>query len=266
MADYPNPQKTAFADSPGEYRLVCRTPKPEVNPGEDVTLEVFITGYGRIRGPKVVFYPPKDLVEHTGQGGWVVGRPGLGKLMMTTRGFKHDLLVVTLGVDEECRWLDHDAFVDQNPTSSDVSSIAAEHVQEGNAPITVTFGTKARRRYAPTKSGFLGKLQVLGWRVSGKRRAFWRRVRGRQRPHERPLSTGSHNFQVFFTYFNGNVWKTDTQLVSVTVRNLFQRHPYVTWGIGIFGAVIALGSFIRINSDILSIIVGALRHWLTQVL
>lgn len=265
MADNPNPQKTAFADSPGEYKLVCRTPKPEVNPGEDIIIEVFITGYGRIRGPKVVFYPPKDLVAFTSQGGWVVGRPGLGGVMMTTRGWKHDLLVITLGVDEERRWLDHDAFVDETPTNSDVSSIAAEHVR-GTAPITATFGTKARSRYAPTKSGFLGKLQVLGWAVSGKWRAFWRRLWGRQGLHERPLSTGSHNFQVFFTYFNGNVWKTDASIVSVTVRNLFQRHPYVTWGIGTFGAVIALGSFIRLNLDILSKILGALWYWLTQVL
>lgn len=69
MVDWPTPQNTAYADAPGEYTLVIRTSKPEIDPGDDVALEIHITGYGIIRGPKVTFYPPPGSVTHPSQGG-----------------------------------------------------------------------------------------------------------------------------------------------------------------------------------------------------
>ena len=67
-----NPQNTQFADKPGEYRLAVRSTEAEVAPGSKIDLEIYITGYGQIRGPKIVFYPPKYFISSVAQGGWAL--------------------------------------------------------------------------------------------------------------------------------------------------------------------------------------------------
>src|SRR5215204_4175667 len=61
--DYYVPQKSKYADKPGEYSLVLRVVKPEVNPGDIIHLQVYITGYGEIHGPKFMFSPPPEFIN-----------------------------------------------------------------------------------------------------------------------------------------------------------------------------------------------------------
>ena len=63
MTDPPLPQNTRFAKQPGEYRLAIRVSQAEIDPGGEVNLEIFITGYGEIRGAKLVFYPPQYFID-----------------------------------------------------------------------------------------------------------------------------------------------------------------------------------------------------------
>lgn len=60
---------------------------------------------------------------------------------------------------------------------------------------------------------------------------------------------GNHSLQFFFTYFNGNAWKTDVRTASITVPNWFRRNEGVTWTIGILAAVTALGSLALNTAD-----------------
>jgi hypothetical protein len=65
MANVPpdRPQKGKDAEEFGAYNLSIRALNAEVNPGDEIKLEVFITGYGTIRGAKFVFIPPVSFID-----------------------------------------------------------------------------------------------------------------------------------------------------------------------------------------------------------
>jgi hypothetical protein len=52
----PDAQNNEFAGNQGEYRLAIRTPTAEINPGEDIVLEIYVTGYARY-GPQSGLLP-----------------------------------------------------------------------------------------------------------------------------------------------------------------------------------------------------------------
>ena len=51
------PRQGEFADKPGCYELVVRVRETNLNPGEKLDGEVFITGYGVIETAKIVVFP-----------------------------------------------------------------------------------------------------------------------------------------------------------------------------------------------------------------
>jgi len=57
------PRRANNADCPGEYRLAVRAAGSEVDPGKEVKVEIFITGYGEALGSKLAFYPPQDFID-----------------------------------------------------------------------------------------------------------------------------------------------------------------------------------------------------------
>jgi hypothetical protein len=265
-ADLPNPQESAFADRPGAYRLVITTPTSEIDPGEDIVLEIYITGYGTIRGPKVLFYPPPGSAMHMSSEGWA------GLPMAMFRGLTGSGEVINLGGDEAdpARWRDVFADdIDHDTTSSprlDVSLIQSE-APIRNPPIKFVLGTKKKPSISSTKEGFIGKLDVLWSRVRLRTEVIWAGLRRKPQPLPvRRISPGTHSFQVFLTYFNGSEWKTDVQIVSVSVRNVFERNHYIAWTAGIVGvglAVISLVVNIGANWDVVLYILGTIWHWFT---
>lgn len=196
-------QNSEFADKPGEYRLVVRPSKPEIAPGEDIDLEIYITGYGKIDSPKLSFYPSYSFVL-----GLV--SPELASSVPPT------MMTGESGRFWFASFRGGDAFFRDTSTQDGMNMIVSEVGSEG-------FGIGGEGR-----PPILLPLQT-----------------------HRTIRAGVHNLQFFFTYFNGCEWKTDSQLVSVSVPNFFQRHPYVTWAIGIVGVLLALGSFVRTNLDAL---------------
>jgi hypothetical protein len=57
----PHFQEGNYALEPGSYELAARVAKRTINPGEAVELEVYITGYGMITGPKLMLTLPKKV-------------------------------------------------------------------------------------------------------------------------------------------------------------------------------------------------------------
>ena len=57
------PRTGENADKPGCYELMIRSSSSVINPGDEVRLLVFVTGYGSINNPKLVFYPPLDFIR-----------------------------------------------------------------------------------------------------------------------------------------------------------------------------------------------------------
>lgn len=65
----PAPQNARNSDKPGSYELAIRLKEADVNRGDMVRLEVFITGYGIIDGAKIVFYLLPPFSIQPGQAG-----------------------------------------------------------------------------------------------------------------------------------------------------------------------------------------------------
>jgi hypothetical protein len=51
------PRMTRNGDKTGNYSVVHRLSKSHVDPGEDLLIEIYFSGYGEISTPKVVIYP-----------------------------------------------------------------------------------------------------------------------------------------------------------------------------------------------------------------
>jgi hypothetical protein len=58
-----SPREGTHAKCPGDYRLAYRAAQAEVDPGEELRIELYITGYGEISGAKLTFYPPTYFIE-----------------------------------------------------------------------------------------------------------------------------------------------------------------------------------------------------------
>lgn len=230
VADPPNPQRTVFADKPGAYRLVITTPTPEIDPGEDIILEIYITGYGLIRGAKVLFYPPPESAMGLASEGPVKGYTELQGTDVVTKG-----VIINLGTNRS-----RDVFADRDSSlDSDVRIIRTEEML-GPPPINFRVGTKEQRRYSSTREGFIGKLDIYRSHIRLRSKAVraWL-LRKPQLSPLRRVPPGTHSFQVFLTYFNGKEWDTDVQLLNVSVRNWFQQHQFITWTVGILSVVLA---------------------------
>jgi hypothetical protein len=63
--NYPKPQNAVGADAPGSYQHAARTTTRETQSGGEIQLIVNITGYGRIEGCKLAFYPPPYFIDDT---------------------------------------------------------------------------------------------------------------------------------------------------------------------------------------------------------
>ena len=57
------PRTGPHALCPGEYRLAYRAVQAEINPGDMLQIEIYVTGYGEISGAKLAFYPPTYFIK-----------------------------------------------------------------------------------------------------------------------------------------------------------------------------------------------------------
>jgi hypothetical protein len=213
------PRMAPNADRPGEYRLAIRILDAEIDPGDELRLEIYIVGYGKIRGSKVSFRPPLYFIDPEGSKAVFGARGAGGRLLwggkqerMNPEGFT----VLMSGLQKE-GWEDTPYIDVLPPEQADkdalgIATIATEK-KYGAAPIGITL-----------------KVQ-----------------------DEAP--TGTHNLQFFFTYFNGNEWKSDIQSVDVLVRNWVRRHELFTVVGGVLVALVALlATILSLVFDVLSYI------------
>lgn len=57
------PRVGKFADHPGKYRLMHRLNSEQVDPGEVVEIEIYVSGYGQIETSKLVFLVSPKLID-----------------------------------------------------------------------------------------------------------------------------------------------------------------------------------------------------------
>ena len=208
------PREAPNADRPGDYRIAIRTVEGEVDPGGEIRLEIFVIGYGVIRGSKLGFYPPPyfidaeaskafgDPVIAEGQWRWGAGEG----ITIGEAGFS----TIFAGVQGDT-WEESSRYIDIAPDPPDKERLGVAHIT------------------TETKIGEHAPIEMILKVRDG-------------------APTGNHNLHVYFTYYNGSEWKTDSQTVVVLVRNWVRRHETVTVVVGLIVAATALiaslGSFI----------------------
>jgi hypothetical protein len=219
----PKSQNAKNWDKPGSYALIIRADKSDVAQGEIVVIQIFITGYGKIEGAKLVFYPPPFLINNEWStakydlhgppdGPWTFGgnevslREG-GAALLLRGGLKAP------GWQEATMFFD--VMVRQN---APIAQILTETTTEDQAPIELT-------------------LHIRKKLPSGKR-----------------LPSGSHDIDFHLTYFNGQEWKTTSDIVTLNIPSIFKRFEVQAWVAGITISVLAAAdpiiSFLRYLSRV----------------
>jgi hypothetical protein len=177
-------QKAPTADKPGHYELAVRLKSSMLNPGELVQGELFITGYGRLDGAKLTFYPSSGVFA---EGGMRITHD----LRRAKGGVAFGGRTSTIPSDAGCcvnlnegwqlpGWKRPTLFFDTGG-APEAPQIATEATIQGEAPIS-----------------------------------FQLRIRRSARP-------GTYPLQFFLTYFDGESWQASVETVTFTVRTLVQR-------------------------------------------
>ncbi|MCK6479128.1 MAG: hypothetical protein L6R43_02940 [Planctomycetes bacterium] len=169
-------------------------------------MEVFVSGYGMIDGPKLVFYPSPEFVEFgksTVTSGIVVEG--------TTAYFGGDprhpdengfTLVLVAATPADASGERLSMFSDRPGVApSPVPQVLAETVQR-NPPVLVNLATR------------------------------------------KSVRPGTHWMHFVLTYFNGEVWVSTTTTAEFTVRTFIQRHEPWAWALGITATVCSLLGFL----------------------
>ena len=203
------PQTASNAKKPGAYELALRATNAEVAPGDQLEIQVFVTGYGYIHGAKVAFYPPPYFIDSE-QSSWTYD---LGKLENGTIGFgvtkdsfeaeAGAVLAISPAGLLTPQWDHASLFFDVSiPRPDDgVRQIATEK-RSPKAPIEFTLKT------------------------------------------HRKIPVGTHELYFYLTYFNGTEWRTDSKRINATVPNWFRRHEALTWIIGVLSFAATVGALI----------------------
>lgn len=220
-------QEGNYALEPGSYALAIRASNPIINPGDAVELEVYITGYGRITGPKVSSTLPPNFVDTKRSSvSHSFKRPPDGEATslatvefggredpISSVGFVSQLAGVSGYIAEDgtdVDWGEHTLFWDANYPGEGRTPTIASEMHRGKAPLEVNLQT--------TKQ----------------------------------IPPGNHSFQFHLTYFNGEQWQTTSQSVTLVVRNWFQRNQALTWSLGALGilfTVLSLSMNVVVNWD-----------------
>jgi hypothetical protein len=61
--DNERPMNGINADSPGNFELISRTSNTVIDPGEEIEIDILITGYGQIKGGKLAFFPSGQILD-----------------------------------------------------------------------------------------------------------------------------------------------------------------------------------------------------------
>lgn len=202
------PRNGPHAERTGSYGLAVRLSTTVVDPGETVTLEVYVSGYGEIQASKLVFYPSPAIVDERSS-----FRYGLG--------VKDGESVACFGFQ-------------QSPLNSNGNTIdfSGGRLFSGEERPTMYFDDAST-----------GELpQISTEKKTLPTDCAPVQVELVTRPDARP---GMYSIQFLFTYFNGSEWANSSETVQFSVRSFYQRYEGKIWILGALATVIAIPLGIR---------------------
>ena len=209
---YFHPQNKANFEKPGKYELVLRMDKNEIEAGDSVTMELYITGYGHFGLGKLFFLPTMnwyDLEHSTLITGMQVDQIkhqffwGHDTASLNAQGF-----LLTLGGVEY-------------PDTSITIFIDAESIKQD-----LSISTEYKIKKLPP---FLFKFATLS-----------------------DLEPGNYTVNFVFTYFNGQDWQNSQQTGTIKIKNVFERNVRWTWFFGILALISIIEPVIRWGKSLLT--------------
>ena len=203
--DKQHPRVGKFADKPGSYRLVIRSNRQLLNPGEDLWIQVLITDYGNIQAAKLIFYPDKESINGKESKVWFdVQRIGdkyyFGK---TEIEVGEDGATIDLGTGglKLPQWDCPTLFVDTSESlTPKILTETIQHPPNDSPDAPITINLKLRKKARP----------------------------------------GQHSLNLVLTYYNGECWCNSETTFQFSVQNFYQQHEIKIWLLGLSVAVIGL--------------------------
>ncbi|MBK8247530.1 MAG: hypothetical protein IPK85_09065 [Gemmatimonadetes bacterium] len=206
-----SPQSALFADKPGSYEVVTRASRPIVEPGHDLEVEVLITGYGRIMSSKLMFSASPGIIDesasrvaHSLRRGELTGEFSFG------------------GRTDETS--DGGAF--------GLAGMRADHWQ---CPPTLFVDARTPVLEEP---GTHCPVILTERRPHGNPPFKWTFRLRRQAP------PGIHSVRFYFTYYDGERWRTSVSDVAFHILCTFERYAGVLTIAGVALGLAGLGSLV----------------------
>lgn len=143
IADKKKPREWPNAGEPGSYQIATKAGKTIISPGDVLTFDQYITGYGNIMTGKIQCYISSDVF--LGESSYVESglspndhdiEWGRDKNLITDDGFR--LSLQGISIDEKPEWGDSTMFVDASPN---INSVLTE-TKRLKAPFTYSLATK----------------------------------------------------------------------------------------------------------------------------
>ena len=180
------PRNGENAASNGAYGLTIRSDKSVVDPGKDLVVGVFISGYGEISGSKLTYHPSSSSIFESCVIHHSLKQEG-EKMMwggITTRLSNFGGTIILDGGMLQEGWQRPTLFFDDPPDELDVATprIATESIHNSYPP-------------------FRMDLQL-----------------------DKNAAPGIYQLQFVLAYFNGHEWKISQREIDLTIRSLFQRY------------------------------------------
>jgi hypothetical protein len=145
VADVRGPRRARNAERPGDYRLAIRSRDVEAEPGAEIHVELYMTGYGEIQGSKLAFYPPPYFIDEDRsvvisdvekvpakqKDHYIVRFGGQTQRLSDVTSSEAGLVWTWRGIKLD-RWEDHTHYFDLSafrdpPPAEPVNEIATEH-------------------------------------------------------------------------------------------------------------------------------------------
>ncbi|SDY39806.1 hypothetical protein [Hymenobacter psychrophilus] len=194
-------------DKTGKYELIARIYDANIDPGDTVVVDIYITGYGQIANSKLALYPPISILADSGSAvsyGFDYQQERVRWGGHTTAVSERGIVLPTAGPDDE-PWPGYTRFFD---------------VSEDPAPRIVTEASQGDNGTAP---------YTLNLRLSSR------------------AKSGDYNVTLVFTYFNGETWQTSRADPKFAVRNVFERNERVISILGVLAAIGSIPPIFRVG-------------------
>lgn len=219
---YSKPRNKLDADSAGHYELITQLNVAEIEPGEALVIEMYMSGYGNIGGNKIVIerLPPIFILDSPYSFTYVLQYHTIGELngqpVSQLYYPMHSIptpFIVTFAGAQAPNWKQPTHYLDADTSEGGGLQIIPETATL-RAPFTVQLATK------------------------------------------KGIKPGVYSFPVTYTYFNGQKWAGEQQFVTFKVKDYTERNS--TW-ITVLGLILAFIAIIPLLADQSKKIINRLR-------